>query len=249
MAFRWVPTASAILIKRAMLHSDCKLYRTPKRTPVWLLLVQSGTALQQPADCSLTVRKRFHLFSQSRGKMKLRYRLIRHGLRGGTFYCVDTAAKQRTSLGTSSEEEARQIVQAKNQALRQPVLNLQIAKAYMAGSDPSFVRRMWRDVMAEFVATKTGTNRTRSERALANKAFDSIRELQVLETRSEHFLRVLKSGKLSTNAYLRRKRFWAGIGDVPGRVMTAGLLAISDAAINTVYVFINGHRSGRISTR
>lgn len=136
--------------------------------------------------------------------MKLRYRLIRRGLRGGTFYCVDTATKQRTSLRTDSEDEARQIVEAKNQALRQPVLNLQIAKAYLAGSDPSFVHRKWSDVMMEFVATKTGTNRTRSERAIADKAFDSIRELQVLETRSEHFLRVLKAGKLSTNAYLRR---------------------------------------------
>lgn len=95
-------------------------------------------------------------------------------------------------------------MEAKNQALRQPVLNLQIAKAYLAGSDPSFVHRKWSAVMAEFVATKTGTNRTRSERAIADKAFDSIRELQVLETRSEHFLRVLKAGKLSTNAYLRR---------------------------------------------
>jgi hypothetical protein len=61
--------------------------------------------------------------------MKTRYRLIRRGVRNGAFYCVDTTTGKRTSLRTGSEDEARQIVEAKNQAERQPVLNLQIAKA------------------------------------------------------------------------------------------------------------------------
>src|SRR5712671_5812964 len=67
--------------------------------------------------------------------MKTRYRLIRRGNRGGAFYCVDANTGKRTSLQTSNEDEAQQIVQAKNQAERQPVLNLQIAKAYLAGTD------------------------------------------------------------------------------------------------------------------
>ena len=67
--------------------------------------------------------------------METRYRLIRRGVRGGTFYCVDTKTGKRTSLRTGNEDEARQIIHAKNQALRQPVLNLQIAKAYLAGAD------------------------------------------------------------------------------------------------------------------
>jgi hypothetical protein len=54
--------------------------------------------------------------------MKTRYRLIRRGVRGGGFYCVDNNTGKRTSLRTGSEDEARQIVQAKNQAERQPVL-------------------------------------------------------------------------------------------------------------------------------
>jgi hypothetical protein len=62
--------------------------------------------------------------------MKSRYRLIRRGVRNGAFYCVDTKTGKRTSLRTGNEDEARQIVHAQNQALRQPVLNLQIAKAY-----------------------------------------------------------------------------------------------------------------------
>ena len=62
--------------------------------------------------------------------MKTRYRLTRRGIRGDRFYCVDTTTGKRTSLRTTNEEEARQIVEAKNQSERQPVLNLQIAKAY-----------------------------------------------------------------------------------------------------------------------
>ncbi|HTX22334.1 MAG TPA: hypothetical protein VMD27_10840 [Candidatus Aquilonibacter sp.] len=60
--------------------------------------------------------------------METRYRLIRRGTRGGTFYCVDTKTGKRTSLRTGNEDEASQIIHAKNQALRQPVLNMQIAK-------------------------------------------------------------------------------------------------------------------------
>ena len=40
--------------------------------------------------------------------------------------------------------------------------------------------------------------------AVKDKAMDTIRNLPVLETRAEHFLRVLESGKVSTNVYLRR---------------------------------------------
>ena len=63
--------------------------------------------------------------------MKTRCRLIRRGVRGGGFYCVDNKTGKRTSLRTGSEDEARQIVEAKNQAERQPMLNHQIAKAYL----------------------------------------------------------------------------------------------------------------------
>ena len=64
--------------------------------------------------------------------MKARFRLTSRGSRGGTFYCVDNTTGKRFSLKTTNQDEARQIVEAKNQAERQPVLNLQIARAYLA---------------------------------------------------------------------------------------------------------------------
>jgi hypothetical protein len=62
--------------------------------------------------------------------MNTRYRLTSRGVRGGIFYCVDKTTGKRTSLKTTNKDEAEQIVLAKNQSLRQPALNLQIAKAY-----------------------------------------------------------------------------------------------------------------------
>jgi integrase len=152
--------------------------------------------------------------------MKTRYRLTCRGSRGGKFYCVDTQTGKRASLQTGSEEEARQLVEAKNQAQRQPVLNLQIAKAYLAAADANYIRRTWRETMVEFVKTKSGSNRTRSERAVLDKRFDSIRDLQLIETRAEHFLKVLESNKVSTNNYLRRfHNFAMDMGWLPWPVL------------------------------
>jgi hypothetical protein len=44
---------------------------------------------------------------------------------------VGKTTGKRTSLGTTNEDEARHIVGAKNNSERQPVLTLQIAKAYL----------------------------------------------------------------------------------------------------------------------
>jgi integrase len=152
--------------------------------------------------------------------MKARYRLVTRGCRGGIFYYFDKQTKKRRSLHTTNEDEAREIVEAKNAAERQPVLNLQIAKAYLAGADSGFVKRTWREVMDEFVRVKQGTNRTRSERAMADKAFDLIRDLEVIETRGEHLLRTLEAGCISTNNYLRRlHNFALDMGWLPWPVL------------------------------
>ena len=76
--------------------------------------------------------------------MKARYRLTRGGGRGDTLYCVDSKTGKRVSLQTADEAAGWQIIEAKNQAERQPMLNLQIAKAFLAGSDNAMSIRTWR---------------------------------------------------------------------------------------------------------
>lgn len=150
--------------------------------------------------------------------MKERYRAFRR--ENGVFYSIDTRTQQRHSLETSDPSIARRILNAKNEACQQPAINLQIAKAYLAAADPRFIKRNWAEVMTGFVKTKTDTNRTRSERAVMDKAFDSIRDLELIQTRPEHFLKVLESGKVSTNNYLRRfHNFAVDMGWLPYPVM------------------------------
>ena len=87
-------------------------------------------------------------------KMKTRYRLTCRGVRGNMLYCVDKITGKRTSLQTSNPDEARQIIEAKNQAERQPVLNLQIAKAYLAGTDNGIATRTWQQAPENLTSTK-----------------------------------------------------------------------------------------------
>jgi len=59
--------------------------------------------------------------------MKQRFRLFRRGW--GTCYCEDTETGHQESLQTKDKYQARTIVHTKNEAVRQPMLNLQIGRA------------------------------------------------------------------------------------------------------------------------
>ena len=136
--------------------------------------------------------------------MKKRYRLTRRGSRGDTLYCVDSTTGKRTSLNTSDEDAAEQIVLAKNQAERQPALNLQIAKAYMAGTDRGTATRTWKDAIESLTAMKQGANQERWRRVLSDQAFVPLWPLVVIETQGDTLLKVLQAGCVSTIIYLRR---------------------------------------------
>lgn len=135
--------------------------------------------------------------------MKQRYRLYRRKA-GGKFYVHDAQTGKQESLGTSDRTEAQRLLHTRNEAERQPAMNLQIARAYLVASDPQIVTRNWQLVMDEAGKLKTGPTRQRWERAMKDKAFDFIRQSPILETRAEHFLRVLENGTVCTNIFLRR---------------------------------------------
>jgi integrase len=135
--------------------------------------------------------------------MKNRYRLLYRGERG-TFFCFDNVTRKRTSLQTKDRDAAEQIVLAKNQALRQPVLNLQIAKAYLAGTDSGTASRTWQAALDALVETKNGPTKERWVRAAKDKALDGIRHQTIIETQAESLLQALKGGTVSTNVHLRK---------------------------------------------
>ncbi len=134
--------------------------------------------------------------------MKDRYRLFLR--RKSVFYAFDTETNRFESLRTRDRTEACKFLHAKNEACRQPQMNVQLARVYLQHSDPAVATRRWQSVMEEIVQTKTGENRSRWENIIRAKALDPIRSLVVLETKPADFLKVLRSGGVSINLYLRR---------------------------------------------
>jgi integrase len=152
--------------------------------------------------------------------MKNRFRLMQRGLRGGTFYCIDSHTGKRESLTTKDPSEAAQILLAKNQAVRQPALNLQMAKALLAASDDELGRRTWQQAINALVDTKYNSTKARWLRSVKHPALDHIRERLIIETRAEDFLAVLKAGTLSTNLHLRQlQNFALDLGWLPRAVI------------------------------
>ncbi len=134
--------------------------------------------------------------------MKQRYRLYRR--HAGVFYLFDNLTGKRESLNTKDSREATRLLHAKNEALVNPQVNRQIARAYLAVSDPLINQRTWQTVIDEIIKLKKAENQLRWTRAAQDRAFDLIRSVLVLDTRPEHFLRVLEAGTVSTNVFLRR---------------------------------------------
>lgn len=135
--------------------------------------------------------------------MKQRFRLFRRGT-GGRYYIHDGVTGRQESLHTANTAEARRVLHSRNEAERQPHINLQIARAYLAATDPAVGKRTWQNVMDEIVRSKTGHTRERWTTAIRDRALDALRSVVVLATQAEQFLRVLEAGTISTNVYLRR---------------------------------------------
>lgn len=134
--------------------------------------------------------------------MKLRYRLFRKS--SGIFFIEDRINRKQESLRTRDKTEAARILSARNEALQQSAVNLQIARAYLTASDPLMVQRTWQHVLENLITSKLGSTRERWERAAQDKALIRILKVRLIETQAEHFLSALKAGTVSTNVHLRK---------------------------------------------
>jgi len=169
--------------------------------------------------------------------MKKRFRLLCRGCRSGRFYVVDRKTRKRSSLQTDDPEEARRIVDAKNDAERQSWLNLQLAKAYLAGADSAMATRTWLDALTALTETKQGANLHRWHTVAKDRALAPLWSKVIVETRAEVLLAAIRKGCVSTNIYLRRlhnfcvdmnwlpwplipKRQWPAIRFNPKRAIT-----------------------------
>jgi integrase len=168
--------------------------------------------------------------------MKQRFILYRRKV-GGMFYIEDTETRKQESLGTKDRAEAKSLLNARNESVRQPQLNLHIAKAYLAGTDSGVSTRTWQNALDAIIETKIGSTKDRWLRAAKEKALDLIRTRVIIETQAEHLFTCLKAGTVSTNVHLRKlhnfclsmnwlpwplipKRLWPEVRFQPKRAIT-----------------------------
>ena len=70
--------------------------------------------------------------------------------RGHVFYSENRATGQQRSLKTRDAGEAQRIIQAKNDAVNLPQMNLVMAKTYLSAQNPKMITRTWADVLERF---------------------------------------------------------------------------------------------------
>jgi hypothetical protein len=61
----------------------------------------------------------------------------------GVFYWQENGTSNRGSLRTKDRAEAQRLVDAKNEAHKQPTLNLALGRAYLSAHDPRLCTRTW----------------------------------------------------------------------------------------------------------
>ena len=133
--------------------------------------------------------------------MKTKYTLFR---RNGIYYSQDSATGQQKSLRTRDEADALKLLNARNEAQRQPVLNLHLARAYLTASDPAFVERTWQTVMEQLQSRGKDSSRERYASVFKSPSFDGLRNKKLLETTTDDFFTVFKQNKVAINEFLKR---------------------------------------------
>ena len=133
--------------------------------------------------------------------MKTKYTLFR---RNGIYYSQDSGTGQQKSLRTRDEADALQLLNARNEAHRQPVLNLHLARAYLTASDPAFVERTWQTVMEQLQARGKDSSRERYASVFKSPSFDGLRNKKLLETTADDFFGVFKQNKVAITYFLKR---------------------------------------------
>ena len=153
--------------------------------------------------------------------MKERYWLSK---RGQTFYSLDSITRERKSLATTDRQEARRIIQAKNESTGRPTFGFALAKAYIAAYDQSLVERTWQFVMDEYCSRGQPQTQELRRRKLKHKTFKHLRQKRLIETTSEDFVSVMRVRSVFVHGVLRNLQNLAvGMGWLPWPVLAPKL--------------------------
>jgi integrase len=134
--------------------------------------------------------------------VQLKYRLYRR--RNGVFYWQENDSKKQKTLRTSDKREAERLLNAMNESHREPTLNLNLARAYLAAHDPKMAACTWQAVMDEMATHGIPTTQERCARGFRSKAYNPIRNKPLVQTTGEDLLSVVHANGNCVAHYLRR---------------------------------------------
>src|SRR6266446_3492672 len=134
--------------------------------------------------------------------VQLKYRLYRR--RNGVFYWQENTSKKQGTLRTTDRREAERVLNAMNESHREPTLNLNLARAYLAAHDPKMAQRTWQAVMDEMATHGIPTTQQRCARGFRSKAYHPIRNKPLVQTTGEDLLAIIHANGNCVAHYLRR---------------------------------------------
>jgi integrase len=134
--------------------------------------------------------------------VQLKYRLFRR--RNGVFYWQENDSSKQGTLRTTERREAERLLNAMNESHREPTLNLNLARAYLAAHDPKMAKRTWQAVMDEMATHGIPTTQDRCARGFRSKAYDAIRSKPLVQTTSADLLAIIHANGNCVAHYLRR---------------------------------------------
>src|SRR5437016_14225069 len=91
-----------------------------------------------------------------------------------------------------------------NESHREPTINLNLARAYLAAHDPRMAQRTWQAVMDEMATHGIPSTQARCARGFRSKAYHPIRNKHLVQTIGEDFLAISHANGNCGAHYLRR---------------------------------------------
>src|SRR5712675_180391 len=134
--------------------------------------------------------------------VQLKYRLFRR--RNGVFYWQANDSAKQGTLRTTDRRDAERVLNAMNESHREPTLNLNLARAYLAAHDPRMAKRTWQAVMDEMATHGIPSTQARCARGFRSKAYDPMRNKSLVQTTGEDLLTIVHANGNCVTHYLRR---------------------------------------------
>src|SRR5438552_11690394 len=124
--------------------------------------------------------------------------------RNRVFYWQENDSQKQGTLRTDHRGDAERLLNAMNESHRQPTLNLNLARAYLAAHDPKMATRTWQAVMDEMATHGIPSTQLRCARGFRSKAYHPIRNKPLVQTTGENLLAVIHANGNCVAHYLRR---------------------------------------------